>query len=64
MVYPCFYSEWNALLFDSASPSRVGNNLLTKLFCSLYCSEKVQENCTQLSTTHDPHGLGLNKVVQ
>lgn len=57
MVYPCFYSEWNALLFDSASPSRVGNNLLTKLFCSLYCSRKSPgELHTKLSTTHDPHG--------
>ena len=40
MVYPCFYSKWNALLFDWALPSRIGNNLLTKLFCSLYCRRK------------------------
>ena len=40
MVYPCFYSVSGILYSDSASPSRVGNNLLTKLLCSLYCSRK------------------------
>lgn len=40
MVYPCFYSVSGMPYSDSASPSRVGNNLRTKLLCSLYCSRK------------------------